>query len=174
MAKWTADEDALLKRLSDEGADVKRMMAELDKPKNAIIGRCHRRGYRVNHAQRTKAAKRTPKAPRQAKQPSPNLAPPVAPDVTLRRIAAIDAEANTKLVATVDLLPHHCKFPHSEPGKPGFGHCGSPKQPGTPYCERHAAICFLNDDDKAERRRWRREQEEKSRGIQRVRINEIV
>jgi len=35
-----------------------------------------------------------------------------------------------------------CRFPHGDPGKPGFGFCGAKRVPGRPYCAFHMAVAY--------------------------------
>jgi len=171
VPKWTDEEDERLRKLSDSGADVREMMADLGRPKNAVIGRCHRKGIRVN-ASKSRPPSR-PRKTNKAKPPIPGLPAPVPMAATTRRLGDIDAQANETLVKTVDLQDHHCKYPHGNPGEPTFGHCGSKRIPGLPYCETHAAICFVSREEvDRQRREYLKKQEEAVRGAQYRRVSE--
>lgn len=62
------------------------------------------------------------------------------------------------LVAFLDLEPHHCRFPHGDPGEEGFGFCGSDKVDGSPYCAHHSRIAYRRPVSITERERERRSQ----------------
>lgn len=55
----------------------------------------------------------------------------------------------THLIGLVDLTERTCKFPHGDPLKPGFGFCGAPSEPGSPYCDHHRQRAYVRRSDNA-------------------------
>ncbi len=48
-----------------------------------------------------------------------------------------------KMVRTVDLENHHCRWPIGDPQEwDSFRHCGERKEPGIPYCARCAEVAY--------------------------------
>lgn len=47
-----------------------------------------------------------------------------------------------KMVRTLDLENHHCRFPVGDPLEESFRHCGETKAPGIPYCIKCAEIAY--------------------------------
>lgn len=50
---------------------------------------------------------------------------------------------HAKMVRTVDLESHHCRWPVGDPQEwDTFRHCGEAKEPGIPYCAKCAAVAY--------------------------------
>lgn len=47
-----------------------------------------------------------------------------------------------RLIGTMDLAAQHCRWPHGDPGSPGFHYCGCKTAPGTSWCLDHLARVF--------------------------------
>jgi GcrA cell cycle regulator len=123
--------------------------------RNAVVGKAHRLGLAqrgkapVRHARPRPKPAPNPAAPR-PKQPKRefsldigkprNLRPPL-PGQPLPPPAAEDVAR----IATLDLEPHHCRWPTGDPLEAGATRplfCGKKKSPGLPYCPDHARRAY--------------------------------
>lgn len=67
-------------------------------------------------------------------KPSPVSLPPVP-------TRTVPTAANERPCSLVDLTNESCRWPHGDPGRPGFYFCGAPDadlSDGRPYCPLHA------------------------------------
>jgi GcrA cell cycle regulator len=133
---WSEAEDELARTLWFEGKSASEIARRLPSPRsrNAVIGRLNRM-----------------KAPRRA-APHARLKEPGSAHSVLDRHRAKRLKAMAKAPALIALPPENavplaalsagaCSFPHGEPGQPGFGFCGAPRERGA-YCAAHAALCY--------------------------------
>lgn len=57
--------------------------------------------------------------------------------VVVPKMTVPAAVAPIATVALSELERGQCRWPHGDPGRPGFGFCGRPARAGLPYCDRH-------------------------------------
>lgn len=129
---WTAERTDRLKALWADGLSASRIAAELGDgvTRNGVIGRAHRVGAarRIEgqapadaSAKRLASARMRPsraKAPTAVAPPEPRAAGPVT---------------------TLDLKPHHCRWPMGEVTGLETLFCGEVKDEGSSYCPAHRA-----------------------------------
>jgi GcrA cell cycle regulator len=166
---WLAADNECLIALWRQGHTTAQIGLDMNRTKNAIVGRAHRLVARGLLDPRPSPirwdesggprAPRIPPAPRQtlpalssvASLPlmSPlivNLARPVVP-------ARFDATPRPEVVTRAAKPCGHvmpCCWPIGEPRASGFRFCKHPSEPGRPYCEEHVKIAYV-------RVRYRRE-----------------
>ena len=135
--KWTAENEAILRRLWHEDWTASQIEAEMPgTTRNAIIGK----------ARRLKLASRTPtgwgnvgkktKAARREREP---LVIPLRP-ISLPK--AIQPENPNRLLGLLELTESTCKFPMGDPRSPSFGFCGKPVKSGMVYCSAHCSEAY--------------------------------
>lgn len=135
MSAWTAEDDARLCALLDEGHSASIIAARIGRSRNAILGRVHRLGMR---------AKRRLKA-------TPNeRAVVVAPKPRPRRKPVNSAPAPSLNLTFDQLLERGgCKYATTPDDAPPDGHrfCGQPRtrrwdESVSPYCQAHHSVVY--------------------------------
>lgn len=84
------------------------------------------------HSKHLRPGKSTPK-------PTPRPRP--------REVPAPDA----LMIPLMELGLRSCRWPHGDPGSPGFGFCGQNNWNGLSYCEHHAALAYVPVTSRSER-----------------------
>lgn len=112
-----------LKKLRAEGMSAAAIAEKMGCTRNAVIGKMARIGMLRRIVEMPTPR---PKPKPKPKAPAPR---PVRAVKDVPRIASI-----------LELTERTCKWPVGNPGSPGFGFCGLPKdgQVAGPYCEGHS------------------------------------
>jgi GcrA cell cycle regulator len=153
--QWTTEKTEQLRQLWADGFSCSQIGARIGKSRNAVIGRVHR----LHLPERTTTVRTQYSRRRTQPKPQPNAKGKGKPFVFLeRRISPgqalhLDglpipspAEFDVPRIKTVDLEPHHCRFPCVAdvktvgPYDPIF--CGLKPVAGLPYCPVHAKRAF--------------------------------
>ena len=151
-ANWSDERTETAKKLWADGLSASKIAALLGGvSRSAVIGKLHRlnlpdRGAAVARHNRSHSTKRKPTQ-------TPTVAVASVSRVDKVRALVSDglpipppAETDIPRIATVDLEPHHCRFPcvadvkKVGPYDPIF--CGLKPHKGLPYCEIHARRAF--------------------------------
>jgi GcrA cell cycle regulator len=139
---WSDEQVERLEELAGRNWSASQIAADLGVTRNAVIGKLHRLGVSTGNRSSVSAPFKAPKP----KKPMGGEAQ------AINRIRARTKPANVipfpvkieakppLMIATLDLLPHHCRFPYGDPQNPVFGFCGHPKYPGSSYCVAHTKI----------------------------------
>lgn len=143
---WSEAENLLLERLVAEGLSASQIGAQMGRSRNAVIGRCLRKGLRLMMQPGWKSAVklRQPAAkpnPAAKAKPAPKPARPKTP--TPPKFELICVPITPRMVPLVDLQPGECKWPYGDPRESGFGYCGHARAESRPYCSGHAALAFV-------------------------------
>jgi len=128
--------------------------------RSAVIGKLHRMGMTGDHGgsrQRPVGLRRVPNERQKPKSPTPkpNWAsfgmPTRKPEPAMPKLPPEPLPPPTprvfdpaKLVKTLDLEDHHCRWPVGDPGQPDFRHCGETRIIGlrAPYCLSCAQVAY--------------------------------
>ena len=129
--KWTAENEAILRRLWDAGWTASQIAVEMPgTTRNAIVGKARRLNLATrtpngwgNVRQKTKAARREHKP----------LVIPLRPIALPTKTA--EPENSDRLLSLIELTDRTCRFPIGTPGQSDFGFCGKPVKSGSAYCE---------------------------------------
>lgn len=147
---WTNERVELLEKLWKEGKSAAEIAKELGGvTRNAVIGKAHRLGLSgrpqtpKKETVKATAAKKTPEKTSAAAAPA--------------RMVVETAEKPENGLTILDLNDRVCKWPIGDPRDENFYFCGERSRPGTPYCDRHAAMAYQTpgrrqDEDKAARK----------------------
>lgn len=132
---WTEERVAQLrKRWLEDGASAGVIAAEMRLTRNAVIGKVHR----LDLHRKTRVSLRPI-----GRQPVVALnygrRRRYVPVVVEEAPAAPNSEPK---FAAYDLGPQDCRFPSGHPGSSDFFYCGSPKMPGSSYCQHHHRIAY--------------------------------
>ena len=135
---WAAEHDKMRKQLTDAGASAAEIAAQLNATfntnysRNAVIGRCQRRG------QPTRGSPvRKDYAARRAAGPAPAPTPRKPPPRIIQPRAVIEAACAGIVplgIRCEDLEPPHCRWPYGD-GPIVF--CGHGRLDDAPYCPAH-------------------------------------
>ena len=150
--------DEQLAALAAAGRTSAQIGRELGLTRNAVIGRCRRRGFRllnpsccpvVKVAQQSSPASASPsrtgkgRAPRQFSREAPKVAP--LSKKLLAAFAPPPVAIEPREWPAVDILgltTMTCRWPIGDnPSSPDFKYCGAMKEIG-PYCARHGAMAY--------------------------------
>lgn len=155
---WTDQENADLQRMADRGFSASRIAAALGKTRNAVVGRCHRKGVQLHGNSVDEKVRRVAPAP-----PPPQPAPvalsqvvrqgALVPSPQVRILEGEPAPAGT--VTFAELEDWHCKWPFGDPSTSTLVYCGRPRIPGEPYCEAHVADAFVPTEKQKQQRQTR-------------------
>lgn len=140
---WSEQEIDTLKTMWAEGYSAGQIMRALGggHSRNAVIGKVHRLGLAGRSDSK---GVRTHSYPRERAKPDK---PSVARDSLVMRearakiLSAPQPDAmrleDGRMIGTADLRDSHCRWPHGDPGAPGFHYCGHNKAIGSSWCEFH-------------------------------------
>jgi len=145
---WTEDETELLLKLHAEGQSSRQVGKQLGRSHSSVIGRLHRladqrgddgkRLYPQLTQIRRAAPARIKPSGRMASLVFGQVSPEErAPRLDLVADAPALAASATTTVKLLDLGPRQCRWPHGDPGQPGFGFCGMRTEDGRSYCGIH-------------------------------------
>ncbi len=160
---WTDERIEILRNLWDRGMSASQISEQLggNITRNAVIGKAHRLGLKSRPS--PVKAESSRKAPPQAAVPKV-VAPPVAavpapppqaiPAPSFERLPMVPPMPSPapvprrprvegeKVITLLDLSDKICKWPIGHPDEEDFHFCGSPVNPGTPYCAEHCAVAY--------------------------------
>ena len=122
---------------------------ELGITRNAVIGRCRRRGIKLlsqaGHQSISKARVSVAAQPATPISMSMLLRPPKRshqrkPPLAVAPTPVCDASTHVDIMG---LERNMCRFPFGDPASPDLRYCGAVKAtPGASYCERHMKLCY--------------------------------
>jgi GcrA cell cycle regulator len=163
---WTDERIEILRNLWDRGMSASQISEQLggNITRNAVIGKAHRLGLKsrpspVKAESSRKAPPHLAPTPRVVTTP-PAIAPkpvvaapsPHVSDILSRQIlppmpspAPVPRKPRAegdKIITLLDLSDKICKWPIGHPDEEDFHFCGSPVNPGTPYCAEHCAVAY--------------------------------
>lgn len=162
---WPEAEVNQLLTLWESGLPASRIAAALGtgKSRNAVLGKLHRLGKLDG-----KPIERETEERERPRPPRPPRAQPSMPDVPQRPrlvkpepeplviVAPVPARKGGEPITVALLEPHHCRWPHGDPGTPEFHFCGAPNNGISSYCQFHAAKAFaLNEANRSLKRATR-------------------
>jgi GcrA cell cycle regulator len=78
--------------------------------------------------------------------------PPITPAPPRRLVPARPAAEMAGKTSLLDLSDKICKWPIGHPGEPDFHFCGSPINPGFPYCLEHCSVAYQAQLPRRDRR----------------------
>jgi len=141
---WSALEDEIMARMAGQGKSGSEIGEALGRPRNSVIGRCHRQGIKL----RGKKCENKGGRPRKAiAQPIPlvaqikPLAQPSAPIAVPQPRPPAQPEA-PRMITLMHLTRSSCRWPFGDPKKPDFRYCGLSQHGDSPYCEAHQALAY--------------------------------
>lgn len=152
---WTEERVDRLRGLVADGLSAKLISRRFgDISRNAVLGKMHRLGLcqervvtqTVVRAQPSPALappkKRRPR-PRVAVQSEPKSKPP-PPSLSEPVATATKAGVwpGARMISLLALNSTTCRFPHGDPGEPGFAFCGADIMGGSVYCQIHHRLCY--------------------------------
>jgi GcrA cell cycle regulator len=169
---WTDETVGELKKLWDDGLSASAIGKILGVPRNAVLGKTHRLGWKRKEAAPADArvprpaSRRVPGVPAGATdrrrihpveppdQPSAPGGQPVphAPAVDPAMPGPVDASVEDTTGPTEDFAREHavmrlgassCRFPLGDPQSSSFRFCCRTAVTGGPYCSEHAAIAYM-------------------------------
>lgn len=123
-ALWTDDRIALLEQMRASGASAAAIAKRLGVSRSAVLGKIFR--LRRPSAKKQQAAAQ---ASLKSAAPKRHRADP----------------PRRRGISLLELTNDTCRWPHGEPGRPGFFFCGEPGadlESGRPYCARHARRAY--------------------------------
>jgi GcrA cell cycle regulator len=162
---WTDERIEILRNLWDRGMSASQISEQLggNITRNAVIGKAHRLGLKsrpspvkADSARRAPPQAAAPKAapppvvvsapiapvhramPTESFERAPMVPPMPSPAPVPRRPRA----EGEKVITLLDLSDKICKWPIGHPDEEDFHFCGSPVNPGTPYCAEHCAVAY--------------------------------
>ena len=146
---WTDEAKVTVKALWEEGKSALEIAVKFGVSRNAICGLANRSGWQTPNSPMNRP--RVPKEKRmrqvpynitkaKKRQDVPPPLGPVEPDMppTIDDLAIPFEQRRTLL----ELQKHHCRFPIGDP-RGDFFFCGAVTLKDGPYCEGHAARCFV-------------------------------
>jgi GcrA cell cycle regulator len=78
--------------------------------------------------------------------------PPIPPAPPRRLVPAKPSPEVADKTSLLDLNDRICKWPMGHPGEPDFHFCGSPANPGFPYCVQHCGVAYQAQLPRRDRR----------------------
>ncbi|HEX8225397.1 MAG TPA: GcrA family cell cycle regulator, partial [Allosphingosinicella sp.] len=78
--------------------------------------------------------------------------PPIPPAPPRRLVPAKPSAEVADKTSLLDLNEKICKWPIGHPGEPDFHFCGSPANPGFPYCVEHCGVAYQAQIPRRDRR----------------------
>ena len=134
---WSALEDEIMARMAASGKSGSEIGEALGRPRNSVIGRCHRQGIKL----RGKKCENKGGRPRKAiTQPKPS-AQPSAP-VAVPQPRPLEQPESPRMITLMQLTRSSCRWPFNDPKKPDFRYCGLSQHGDSPYCEAHQALAY--------------------------------
>ena len=154
---WNEERVELLKKLWADGLSASQIAAQLGGvTRNAVIGKVHRLGLSGRAKTPSSSVPRVRKPrpsgmrPRMRYHGNNALAPQYEMEQDLDPLANVVPMGPR--ITILELSESTCRWPIGEPGKDGFGYCGSKSKDGMPYCPYHARVAY---QPAADRRRQR-------------------
>jgi len=143
---WTDEDAAIVEQLWGEGLSASQIAGRLKRryTRNAVIGKVHRMGLSGRAVIKRKTERsETASRPRKIRlKPAPTKPQKdILAELPVEPLPAEDIRPE-KLVAFVDLEPHHCRWVYGDPKESDHGFCGSEKVIGLPYCAAHARRAY--------------------------------
>lgn len=139
---WSTEEDEKLRELwGDKKHSAREIGILMDRSKNSVIGRANRLGL----AEKRRGAQKMANPRKVWKQIKAKRAkPPKIPvsKVVSKVVSTKPPERPDTLTSVLSVKRGQCRFPYGDPGDEGFGLCGRPVRPESPYCEGHHKICY--------------------------------
>src|SRR5215208_101960 len=77
---------------------------------------------------------------------------PIPPAPPRRLVPAKPSPEVAEKTSLLDLNDRICKWPMGHPGEPDFHFCGSPSNPGFPYCVEHCGVAYQAQLPRRDRR----------------------
>jgi GcrA cell cycle regulator len=77
---------------------------------------------------------------------------PIPPAPPRRLVPAKPSPEIADKTSLLDLNEKICKWPIGHPGEPDFHFCGSPANPGFPYCVEHCGVAYQAQIPRRDRR----------------------
>ena len=157
---WNDERVELLKKLWADGLSASQIAAQLGGvTRNAVIGKVHRLGLSgraktpSSSVPRVRKPRTTGMRPRMRYHGNNALAPQYDYEQDLDPLANVVPIGPR--ISILELSENTCRWPIGEPGKEGFGYCGSQTKGELPYCPYHARAAY---QPAADRRRQRQQQ----------------
>ena len=147
---WTDDDVIVLSTLIREQPDLsyREISVILGKPRNSVIGKAHRLGFRGSNRKVQKVVEKqrlTPARKTQEKKPEPVAQTAPAP-------LTDDRGAHFSILTVRD---NQCRYPHGAVEKGDFHYCGHPRRRPGAFCEYHSKIIYVAPMKFSERPRHR-------------------
>jgi len=164
FAELRPELDAQLAELAAKGRSSSQIARELGITRNAVIGRCRRRGFTLLNPPCRPVVKAAPQPKPKMEPPAPSAspsrsrkgraprqfsreAPKVAP-LSKKLLAAFapppiaQEQREWPTVSILGLTSTTCRWPiGDDPASPDFQYCGAMKEIG-PYCSRHGSLAY--------------------------------
>lgn len=151
-ASWTEERIARMKEMWAEGYSASQIAAELrgGVTRNAVLGKLHRLGAATTRPTKSRKSRiaRTRAQRRHTRKMNElflgKLSPLRKAHMTTEPIPGPDP-ADVARIASVDLEPHHCKWPVGDPMEAGAYNplfCGMERIEGQPYCLAHCRRAY--------------------------------
>jgi GcrA cell cycle regulator len=140
--EWTDKQIKQLKHLSDDGLSAASIANELGISRNAVIGKAHRIGLWGKEWGKDRRMLKFEKYNEPVRKNPPTLRiKPLLPPQEVPQLRCEEIPSG-RLVALVDLQPHHCRWPIGDISSPDFGFCGRPIWLRS-YCRHHSSVAYV-------------------------------
>ena len=152
MTKWTADRDYELLQHVEAGLSARVIGQNMGTTRNAIVGRCHRLGFKLqglapklsHHSPRERPARRRWAKPKL--WPLDTVRALVAVQELLRPVVQEVAPETVVVAAPIsvtilDLTDSTCRWPTTE--NPPHEFCGALPKKDRPYCPEHCKLAYV-------------------------------
>jgi GcrA cell cycle regulator len=134
---WSDAETERLRQLMTDGLSYAQAAAELHRPRNAVIRKAHRAGWRGGQPQeRAKAAEA------RRKRFEIIAGGFVEPDMS-------EHHHDGPVVGLLKLGSTACRWPIGDPKSAKFGFCGRDCEDGARYCPEHHAVAYVTPPGRA-------------------------
>jgi GcrA cell cycle regulator len=154
---WNDERVELLKKLWADGLSASQIAGQLGGvTRNAVIGKVHRLGLSgraktpSSSVPRVRKPRQSTMRPRMRFHGNNALAPQYDMEPDLDPLANVVPMGPR--ISILELSEDTCRWPIGDPGKEGFGYCGSKTKGELPYCPYHARAAY---QPAADRRRQR-------------------
>jgi len=150
---WTEEAIEALTKLALEGKSAAWIAAALGAPsRNAVIGKAHRIGIKLNGWRtgpaRERAAVERPQPteiPKLRPAPRPRSARPPVPREQKREPSWVFAEAEVGIMRRIGfeaIRASECRWPVGDPRQEDFAYCGLEAAKGQSYCAGHCRVAY--------------------------------